>query len=68
MTASYIKVLVHFLTAPLSVQLLVNNAPGKAADNGPGIESLPPTWETLINFLAPGFRLAPLLLFQPLEG
>lgn len=31
---------------------------GKATGNGSGTGPLPPTWETQVEFLAPGFSLA----------
>lgn len=44
------------LAALLLIQL--PNAPGKAAEDGPGSWALAPTWETQIKLLALGFGLA----------
>lgn len=64
MPASHIRVLVLGLATLFLIQLSTK-ALGKAADDGPLLEHLPPKWEIKMGFFAPGFSLAQIWLLHP---
>lgn len=52
------------LAAPLPIQLL-DNTPGKAAEDGPSNWAPAPMWDTQMKLLAPSFGLIQLWPMQP---